>query len=80
MRKILIAALCCALPLAATGQDAVESCAACHRDALSLEAWDVAELATRIREMRDGSAPHVVSIPALTDHEIAALAEALAGP
>ena len=79
MKEMLIAIGCLVLPLAALGQDAADACTSCHRDALSLQAWDAAELAARIREMRDGAAPHIVPIPALDDAEIAALAEALTG-
>jgi hypothetical protein len=76
---MLIAACCFVMPLAVSAQD-VDVCNGCHRDTLSLEAWDTAELAAKIREMRDGDIPHIVPIPALDNAQIDALADALTNP
>lgn len=78
-RPALIAVACSLMPFALVADELAESCASCHKDALSLESSDAAELAELIRDIRDGEVPHVVPIPPLTDDEIAELAKALAG-
>lgn len=55
-----------------------DSCRACHRGDLALDAMSAADLAALIRSMRDGDAEHIVPMPVLSDEEIAALAAALA--
>ena len=62
----------------ANADEVEDSCRACHRGDLSLGEWVPAELATLVRSMRDGNAEHLVPIPALSDDEVARLAEALA--
>lgn len=60
-------------------QDMAESCVACHKGPLTLESWDAAELAERLRDIRDGRSNHVVPLPPLGDEDLEALASALAG-
>ena len=74
----MVAIACCLAPLGLAADETAETCVSCHKDALSLESSDPAELAGLIRDMRDGAIPHVVPVPPLSDDEIAALAEVLA--
>lgn len=77
MKWLLTAMAGCLLGSAAFCQEPAEACRVCHKDELSLQGWETAELAVLIRQMREGSAEHVVPIPDLTDEELEALAAAL---
>jgi mono/diheme cytochrome c family protein len=56
----------------------VQNCVACHKDALSLEDRTSAELVMLIEEMAAGRVSHLVPLPALSEADRQALAEALA--
>jgi hypothetical protein len=56
----------------------VEGCLACHQGALGLEDRPVEDLTVIIADMAAGRVNHPVPIPALSDEDVAALAEALA--
>ena len=75
-RMVFLVALGVVSTPLSVAQEAVDVCARCHVDALSLRAWDADALAQRIRELTESEA-HVTPIPALSDEELSALAQAL---
>ena len=75
--KRMFLALLILTPALAPADAVTDACLACHKDALSLQGKDASTMATRVKDMRDGRAPHPAPIPKLTDAEIETLARAL---
>ena len=64
-------------PSLASADEVVDTCVACHKDALSLKGKQAPAIAARLKDMRDGRARHPVPLPNLTDSEIESLSRAL---
>lgn len=82
MKRVLMVPMVIGLvssPMPLLADETADSCRVCHKDALTLEDWQAADLESRLRQLRDGGAEHVVPIPKLSDADLRALAAALAG-
>jgi len=79
MKTTLLLSSMLVLSSNAFADEMADACAACHRDALSLQRWNADDLHARLRQMTADSAGHPVPLPALSDEGLRVLAEALAG-